>query len=105
MKLKTSQILRDLDGSTLPYQMNSKEELVTVGLAIAVSLSKEQQEDPMRAMLVAKKIYEAKETIELDEVELEYIKSSMKASKLWAPVVRGQVLLALTKVEEDKPKK
>lgn len=88
--LKTE--LKDLSGKTLLHEGNP----LTVGRALAVSLSSHQEiSDKLRAYVLSTDLYK-KDSIELNSSDLSFIKDALFTSKVFFPVVTGQLLEILS---------
>lgn len=88
--LKTE--LKDLTGKTILHEGNP----LTIGIALAISLSNNQDiSDKMRAYVLGTQLY-TKESLELNSSDLNFIKESLNTFKGFFPVVSGQLLTILS---------
>lgn len=81
--------LVDLDGGALKYD----EKDLTVGRALAlIVISEDRPVDPLRSYLLAKKLTDKKDEIELDVVEKKYLLDRVEKSVAFRALVLGQLL-------------
>lgn len=88
MSIKTDVVLKDINNKELVLGDNPG----TVGRYIATALVSEQQVDPLRAYTIANTIIDRQE-IQLSDID--FIKSALKQSKLFTPLVTGQSITIL----------
>lgn len=89
MKINTQQLLKDLDGKEL--------ENVFLGKTLAqIIIREEGTKDPLRNYTLATKLNGAEGELELDKSELEFIKNSVKTTKIFNSLVSGQILSLLS---------
>lgn len=92
--IDTSQPLKNLEGEALMIDETTEHSL---GKAIANILIREQQADPVRAFVLAQSYYKGEE---IKKSDLDFVKTAVKATKLYAPIVSGQVLYILENTKE-----
>lgn len=91
LKLKCRTMLTDLDGGAIKM----KEDEVDLGRAIALILiGGTDSSDPLRSYLFARALMDKKE-LELNQVDLKFLKEAVAASKFFTALVIGQILAHL----------
>jgi hypothetical protein len=87
MKIKTK--LKDLAGKELD---------LTIGKAISDILLASEAGGKMKLFILAQKFY-SDETIDLDKVDLGLVKEAIETSKVYLPLVTGQLLVLLDDIK------
>ncbi len=95
MKINTKEVLKTLKGEEL------KNEGVpfTVGDAISNILVSSETGGKMKMFVLAQKIYSEK-NVEVDESDLNLIKETIESSKMYIPLITGQLLTILNKKKD-----
>lgn len=89
MTINLNDQILELDGKPA---MNGDKPL-TVGLALAnVLVLQGQSSDPLRAYLLAKKLTDNTETLELDDSDKSFLKDAVEKSDRYLVLVKGQLL-------------
>jgi len=99
MKINLRKELSSLNGEAL----KDGTETLTLGKALSNILSTSEEGGKMKLFILAKKFYEDKE-VDLDAADLAIVKKAVEKTKIYTPLVAGQVELLLAEVKEEKKK-
>lgn len=92
-KINLEQKILDLEGE--PIKLGDKD--ITFGRAIALCLvSGNKSSDPMRAYILAQSfLKEDTKEVDLNQSDMDFIKSAIKSADNYTDIVKGQLLIAL----------
>ncbi len=88
MKIKSTQVLKGLDGKNLDN--NGKGDL-TIGMAISNILSVTKSDNQIRSWYLAQEFYK-KDEVTLKAEEIVFLKELIARNELYFPIVTGQLL-------------
>ncbi len=91
MKIETTKVLKTLSGEN--YTSDGKD--LTLGLVLAEAIATYEIGGKMKAYVLANKLYNSTEDIELDEADLSLVKKALESCKAYNTLIVGQALLAL----------
>jgi len=88
--IDSNEVLKDLGGVALTYEEGTEEHSLTVGYVISRILITEQpSSDPLRSYMLAQSIYSGEE---IKDADIAFIKKSVTSTKMYLPIVIGQLL-------------
>ena len=104
--INAGKYLYSLEGNILPTSTTDKMP-ITIGRSIAAILlgHKGRKFDPMKLLELARKFYNASKEIEIDNSDLEGLKSIVNSDEQFLSLVTGQVLEELTNAKEPEVNK
>lgn len=91
-KINVGKKITTLDGK--PTSFNGQEMTIGKTIGYVLTLAK-RSPDPLRSNVLARKLYDATGTIELDKSDISFIKDQVVADETFLIGARGQILEAL----------
>ncbi len=91
MKIEATKIIKNLKGDA--YKADGQD--LTLGAVLAEAVANYDIGGKMKIYSLSSKLYNATETIEVDEADLSLIKKAVEGSKSYNNIILGQALLAL----------
>lgn len=88
-------ILHDLDGRPL----GGTDSPITVGSVISNSIARGQSEEPARAMKVALSIYEATDSIDLEDADFALARDAVKADQVLNNMAKAAALTIFESID------
>lgn len=96
MKINAKQKFKNFGGADIKKEGDKP---FMFGEAIANILLESQAGGKMKMYSLAERFYEAKGIVEVDEADMELIKGSVEATRLYNNLLNGQLLKYLTKIK------
>lgn len=94
MKFNSKQVLKNLDGKEI---QDGKDGGLTVGkvLAIILTSTSDKSPDPLKSYALGIRLYNATETVELEDNDVNFLKDAVSRNESYISLVRGQVIQIL----------
>lgn len=103
MQIKATEKMLNLKGKpiTVKDEIEETEHDLTYGEAMANILLAAQEGGKMKMFILAEKLYKDK-TVEVDEADLNLIKSATEGTKVYNNLFTGQILLKIEALKDEK---
>lgn len=100
MKIQAGEKLYTFDGKPFKVGAGEQAEDITVGQVLAEILAADGSGGKMKMYSLAKKLFDGKETVEVDKADLIMIKSCVEKTKMYSVVICGQLMEKLEDIKE-----